>query len=68
MSMSQTAFHFLLQNGRQPFRPSRCYIIADPEVSDRRQWTLELDPPKDAAWVHEIDDIKTWMLHGTILI
>ena len=64
MSMSEIAFQFLLQNDRQPFRPSRCYIIADPAVDDRRQWTLELDPPKDAAWIYELDDIKGWMLHG----
>jgi hypothetical protein len=62
--MSETAFRFLLQHDRQPFRPSRCYIIADPTVNDRRQWTLELDSPEDAAWVCELDDIKDWMLHG----
>jgi hypothetical protein len=62
--MSKSAFRFLLQKDKQPFRPSRCYIIADPKDNDRRQWTLELDPPEGAVWVHELNDIKTWMLHG----
>ena len=30
----------------------------------RKLWSLELDPPKDAPWVHELDDLKGWMLHG----
>ncbi|WP_143201832.1 AAA family ATPase [Bradyrhizobium sp. NAS96.2] len=63
--MSETAFRFLLQDDLQPFRPSRCFIVADPNSNDRRQWTLRLDRPKDAAWVYELDDIKDWMLHGT---
>ncbi len=63
--MSETAFKFLLQKGTQPFRPSTCFIVADPKVMDRKIWTLELDRPKDAEWVFQIDDIKDWMLHGT---
>jgi hypothetical protein len=63
--MSETAFKFLLQNGTQPFRPSTCFIVADPKVMDRKIWTLELDRPKDAEWVFQIDDMKDWMLHGT---
>jgi hypothetical protein len=63
--MSETAFKFLLQKGTQPFRPSTCFIVADPKVMDRKIWTLELESPKDAEWVFRIDDIKDWMLHGT---
>jgi len=63
--MSETAFKFLLQKGTQPFRPSTCFIVADPKVMDRKIWTLELDRPKDAEWFFQIDDIKDWMLHGT---
>jgi MoxR-like ATPase len=63
--MANTGFRFLLWENDQPYRSSRCYIVADPAVSDRRQWTLQLDPPDDAAWFYEIDDIKDWMLHGT---
>ena len=66
--MSETAFKFLLQNGTQPFRPSTCFIVADPKVTDRKIWKLELDRPKDAEWVFQIDDIKDWMLHGTELV
>lgn len=62
--MSVTAFKFLLQTGTQPFQPSTCFIVADPKVADRKIWKLELDRPKDAAWVLQIDDIKDWMLHG----
>ena len=61
--MSETAFRFLLQYDRQPFLPSRCYITADPKVEDRRQWSLQLDPPVDAPWVYRLDDVKDWMLH-----
>ncbi|MHC2584180.1 AAA family ATPase [Bradyrhizobium diazoefficiens] len=61
--MSETAFRFLLQHDRQPFFPSRCYITADPKVDDRRQWSLQLDPPLDATWVYQVDDVKDWMLH-----
>lgn len=50
VSMSETAFRFLLQKDRQPFRPSRCFIVADPKVDDRRRWTVELDQPKDDVW------------------
>lgn len=63
--MSKIAFKFLLQNGNQPFRPSTCFIVADPKVTDRKIWELELDRPRDAEWVFQIDDIKDWMLHGT---
>lgn len=63
--MSESAFRFLLQNDAQPFRPSRCYIVADPKVDNRKLWSLELDPPKDAPWVYELDDLKDWMLHGS---
>ncbi|MCS3498686.1 dephospho-CoA kinase [Bradyrhizobium japonicum] len=62
--MSETAFKFLLQNGTLPFRPSTCFVVADPKVMDRKIWTLELDRPRDAEWVFRIDDIKDWMLHG----
>ncbi|QOZ24013.1 AAA family ATPase [Bradyrhizobium sp. CCBAU 51753] len=63
--MPDTAFRFLLQNDMQPFCPSRCYIVADPKNRDRRQWTLQLDPPEESAWFYQLDDIKDWMLHGT---
>jgi energy-coupling factor transporter ATP-binding protein EcfA2 len=65
VSMSETAFRFLLQHDRQPFFPSRCFITADPKVDDRRQWSLQLDPPVDAPWVYQLDDVKDWMLHGS---
>ncbi|WP_109117049.1 AAA family ATPase [Azospirillum sp. TSO22-1] len=64
MSETETAFRFLLQNGTQPFRPSTCFIVADPKVMDRKIWSLELDRPKDAEWFFQIDDIKDWMLHS----
>jgi MoxR-like ATPase len=63
--MSETAFKFLLQNGKHPYRPSTCFIVADPKVMDRKLWTLELDEPEGAEWVFRIDDIKDWMLHGS---
>lgn len=63
--MSETAFKFLLQMGQQPFRPSTCFIVGDPKVMDRKVWMLELDRPKDAEWVFQIDDIKDWMLHSS---
>lgn len=62
--MSETAFQFLLQHEGRPFYPSRCYIVADPNVNDRKQWTLQLEPPQDAAWTYRLDDMKDWMLHG----
>jgi|GEM_PF-5305826 len=62
--MSHSAFRFLLSHDGHPYRPSRCYVVADPAVSNRKQWTVQLDPPVDAPWVYEIDDIKDWMLHG----
>lgn len=63
--MPEPAFQFLLQHDGQPFYPSRCYIIADPTVKDRNQWTLQLEPPQDPAWVYQLDDIKGWMLHDS---
>jgi hypothetical protein len=62
--MEASAFRFLLRDGNQPFRSSRCYIEADPTIDNRKQWLLHLDRPEGAAWVYEIDDIKAWMLHG----
>lgn len=62
--MQDSAFRFLLQEGSQPFRSSRCYIEADPTINNRKQWLLHLDRPEGAAWLYEIDDIKAWMLHG----
>ncbi|WP_156436430.1 AAA family ATPase, partial [Bradyrhizobium pachyrhizi] len=62
--MPETAFRFLLQDGNQPFCPSRCYIVADPQIRDRRQWTLQLEPPDSTVWFYQLDDIKDWMLHG----
>jgi hypothetical protein len=61
--MPDTAFRFLLWDNNRPFRSSRCYIVANPEINDRRQWTLQLEPPEKAIWSYEIDDIKDWMLH-----
>jgi MoxR-like ATPase len=61
--MSETAFRFLLQHDRQPFRPSRCYLVADPKDTNKKQFTVELDPPEDGVWCREVDDIKAWMLH-----
>ncbi|MGM4927677.1 AAA family ATPase [Tardiphaga sp. 619_E2_N8_5] len=63
--MSERAFKFLLQKDAQPFRPSTCFIVADPKVNDRKLWTLELEEPKGAEWYIQIDDIKDWMLHGS---
>jgi hypothetical protein len=62
--MIGTAFRFLLWKYNQPFHPSRCYIIFNPAVNDRKEWTLQLEPPENAVWFYEIDDIKDWMLHG----
>ncbi|MBB3979542.1 energy-coupling factor transporter ATP-binding protein EcfA2 [Rhizobium azooxidifex] len=62
--MSDNAFKFLLQDDSQPFFPSRCYVVADPAVAERDQWSVELDEPVGERWVHRIDDIKDWMLHG----
>jgi energy-coupling factor transporter ATP-binding protein EcfA2 len=62
--MSEPAFRFLLRENNQPFHSSRCYIVADPAIDDRKQWTLQLEPPANAAWVYEVDDMKDWMLHG----
>jgi energy-coupling factor transporter ATP-binding protein EcfA2 len=62
--MAETAFKFLLREGDRPFRSSRCFVIADPASRDRAQWTLQLDPPVNAAWTFEINDVKDWMLHG----
>lgn len=62
--MSETGFKFLLQDGGQPYLPSCCFVVADPEIKDRHQWSVELDFPQDAPWVERIDDMKDWMLHG----
>ncbi|MCA1475723.1 hypothetical protein [Bradyrhizobium sp. NBAIM08] len=62
--MTNRAFKFLLQKDTHPFRPSTCFIVADPKINDRKLWTLELERPADAEWVFQIDDIKDWMLHG----
>lgn len=65
MTETEMAFKFLLQNGEQPFRPSTCYVVADPKVKDRKSWRVELDRPGADEWSFRIDDIKDWMLHGT---
>lgn len=62
--MTDSAFRFLLSHDGHPYQPSRCYVVADPAVDNRKQWKVQLDPPIDEAWVYEIDDIKDWMLHG----
>ena len=62
--MTDAAFRFLLQDEGRPYRSSTCYIIADPMINDRKQWTLQLEPPEEDAWSYRIDDIKDWMLHG----
>jgi energy-coupling factor transporter ATP-binding protein EcfA2 len=62
--MAETAFKFLLQNEGQPYLPSRFYVVADPKIQDRHQWTIELDPPTEGTWAYRIDDMKDWMLHG----
>ncbi len=62
--MTDSAFRFLLSHDGHPYKPSRCYVVADPAINNRKQWKLQLDPPVGAAWVYEIDDIKDWMLHG----
>ncbi|MDF2384876.1 AAA family ATPase [Nostoc ellipsosporum NOK] len=64
MSVTKSAFRFLLWDNDQPYQSSRCYIVADPTINDRKQWTLQLEPPTDAPWFYQIDDIKDWMLHG----
>lgn len=62
--MADFAFRFLLWDNDQPYQSSKCFIIADPAINDRRQWTLQLERPDDASWFYEIDDIKDWILHG----
>jgi energy-coupling factor transporter ATP-binding protein EcfA2 len=64
LAVTDSAFRFLLSHDGHPYQPSRCYVVADPAVDNSKQWKLQLDPPVDAAWVYEIDDIKDWMLHG----
>jgi energy-coupling factor transporter ATP-binding protein EcfA2 len=65
MSASNPGFQFLLTDDTgRPFRSSRCFIVADPSVSDPGAWSLELEQPADAGWVHVLDDVKSWMLHG----
>lgn len=62
--MADFALRFLLWENNKPYRSSRCFIVADPKIDDRRKWSLQLERPDDAAWFYEIDDIKDWMLHG----
>jgi energy-coupling factor transporter ATP-binding protein EcfA2 len=62
--MADFAFRFLLWENNKPYQSSRCFIVADPNIDDRRKWTLQLERPDGAAWFYEIDDIKDWMLHG----
>ena len=62
--MAELAFRFLLWDENRPYQSSRCYIVADPAINDRRQWTLQLEPPEPSSWSYEINDIKDWMLHG----
>ena len=62
--MADFALRFLLWENDKPYQSSRCFIVADPNINDRRKWTLQLERPDDAAWLYEIDDIKDWMLHG----
>ncbi len=62
--MAETAFKFLLQDEGQPYFPSRFYVVADPTIQDRHQWTIELDSPQEGSWTYRIDDMKDWMLHG----
>ncbi len=57
--MSDNAFKFLLQDF-----PSRCFVVADPDAAAKDQWAVELEEPIGERWVHRIDDIKDWMLHG----
>ena len=64
LAMTNSAFRFLLSHDGHPYQPSRCYVVADPAINNRKQWKVQLDPPVDEAWVYEIDDIKDWMLHG----
>lgn len=64
MKALNTGFRFLLTDGHYPYLPSRCFIVANPKVKDPKAWTLELDRPEGAVWVHELDDVKSWMLHG----
>lgn len=44
--------------------PSYCFVVADPQIKERHQFSVELDYPQGAPWVERIDDIKDWMLHG----
>lgn len=62
--MNSCAFRFLIGSDSQPHHPSRCFIIADPKIDDRKQWKLQLEPPVEDTWSYEITDIKDWMLHG----
>lgn len=62
--MAETAFKFLLQDEGRPYLPSRFYVVADPKIQDRHQWTIELNSPVDGTWAYRIDDMKDWMLHG----
>jgi len=62
--MKTNAFQFLISSGDEPYHPSRCFVVADPQVDDRKQWELQIDRPDEDAWSYEITDIKDWMLHG----
>ncbi|WP_181893074.1 AAA family ATPase [Falsiruegeria mediterranea] len=62
--MNSCSFRFLVCSDNRPYRPSRCFVVADPKIDDRKQWELQLEPPDEDAWSYEISDIKDWMLHG----
>jgi len=62
--MNSCAFRFLVGSEGRPHHPSRCFIVADPKVDDRKQWELQLEPPGEDTWSYEITDLKDWMLHG----
>lgn len=65
MSISEeAAFQFLLKDGAKPYRSSGCFIVADPTIKDKPQWEVHLERPVGAQWVHQIDDMKHWMLYG----
>lgn len=62
--MNSNTFDFLICSDDKPYFPARCFIVADPEIEDRKQWDLQLKPPNEDTWCYEITDIKDWMLHG----
>lgn len=63
--MAESAFDFLLTNDGKPYFPSKCYIVADPKISDPKKWTLQFEEPVAHEWVYQLDDIKDWMLHDS---